>query len=119
MFLTMPDTMVTLILHENDVISRPRPFTHLQHEKLDVGEVIYVCVLVSILTYYTRVPSTGLTQTQTTSPTSHFFMLQVSKWAWAADDVTQNEHHYRVEHGQKHTPTEFQLNPSTLNFLLF
>ena len=32
----------------------------------DVGGVVYVCVLVSILTYYTRVPSTGLTQTKST-----------------------------------------------------
>ena len=30
---TTPDTMVMFILRKNDVISRPRPLTHLQHEK--------------------------------------------------------------------------------------
>ena len=41
MFSVMPDTMVMLILRENDVISQPRQFTHLQYEKSkysDFGE---------------------------------------------------------------------------------
>ena len=33
MFSTTPDTMVMFILQENDVITLPRPFTHLLREK--------------------------------------------------------------------------------------
>ena len=33
MFSTMPDTMAMFILRENDVITLPRPFTHLLREK--------------------------------------------------------------------------------------
>ena len=48
-------------------------------------------------------------------------MLQVSKGAWPIDDVIfmQNEHRHHVGHGQKHNPTEFQPDWSTLSFFTF